>query len=133
MKKMAAVVASLMVTGTMLNAGSLVKSKTIDISFDNFCDGLHMVINQSSGLVTGSYIGCSDHPILGAVGGLSKIGVGTANGYMIGDILRNIVVDDKPRTWTIYNVDGTVFNSGTYSVGVPTLEQSVSLKSVNDW
>lgn len=102
-------------------AGPIFPNKTIDLTFVGFCDGLHLVANTTSGVVKGNRTGCRSS----AVGGVVGTVVGTKQG--VAEILHYtstfgsedftaVIRDDK--TWTYYNLDGTVLNSGTWAVGV---------------
>jgi hypothetical protein len=107
--------AAVLAFGSYAEAGPLVPIKTVDIKFDGFCDGMRLVINQSSGEVRGNDTGCVSDPLIGTVGGLSKIGAGISvmsRGFLY-------VIDDSPTRWTLYLSDGTLLQSGTYSLGVP--------------
>lgn len=108
--------AAALVFGSYVQAGPLYGSKTVDISFDGYCDGMHLTINHSSGLVTGNATGCLSDPAFGVAGGLSKNGAGVAvlsQSYLW-------TIDDNGKNWVIYSDSGVVINSGTYSVGVPS-------------
>ena len=110
-------VVAVLAFGSYVEAGPLVPNKTVDISLDGFCDGMHLVINETTGLVTGNATGCGSGTLVGTVGSLSKLGAGiTVMSYGL-----LYVIDDNPRKWTNYNSDGTLLFSGTYSIGVPAL------------
>jgi hypothetical protein len=110
------VVAMALIAGaTAAQAGALVPNKTLDINFVGFCDGMRLVINQTTGLVTGNSTGCLSDALVGTVGGNAKLGAGItvfANGVLY-------VIDDVPRTFTNYTADAVLINSGTYALGVP--------------
>lgn len=107
--------ASALAFASLLQAGVLFPTKVIDISFDGYCDGLRLTINHSSGIVSGNSTGCISDPAIGTAGGLSKIGAGLT--------IRNrsflFVIDDNARNWSLYNADGSLNSTGTYSVGAP--------------
>ena len=109
-----AIVASLLLGVASANAGALVANKTVDIKFNGFCDGMHLVINQNSGLVTGNQTGCSSGKIVGTVGANSSLGAGVS--ILASGLLY--VIDDAPQNWKNYQTTGALLNSGTYSVGV---------------
>jgi hypothetical protein len=100
-----------------VQAGPIFPSKTIDLKLDGFCDGLHFMTNTTTGIVTGMRTGCESEATGGVVGEV----LGKAQGgavildYTSFDL--SVVIRDN-RTWTYYNLNGTVFNSGTWSVGV---------------
>lgn len=108
--------AAALVFGSYVQAGPLFPNKTVDISFDGYCDGMHLTINHSSGLVTGNATGCLSDPAFGVAGGLSKTGAGVAV------LSQSFIwtIDDNGKNWVIYSDSGVVINSGTYSVGVPS-------------
>ena len=114
-----AFVAAALAFGLPAQAGVLYPTRTIDIAFDGYCDGMHLTINHSTGLVSGTATGCLSNVLTGVAGGLSKIGAGVA--VMSTGLL--FVIDDNGKNWVIYGADGSVINSGTYSVGVPALAQ----------
>lgn len=115
------------VASTMADAGLLVPNKTIDIAFDGFCDGMHLVINHSTGTVTGNRTGCvPEYPLAGYVGAVSGgvyDGQAAVVGFMEGTTGFMTIISDVPRKWQhIYLLDGSAFNSGTWSKGVPAME-----------
>jgi hypothetical protein len=115
--------AAALVFGSYVQAGVLYPNKTIDISFDGYCDGMRLVINHSTGLVSGNATGCRSEPVSGVAGGLSKNGAGVA-------VLSQTflwTIDDNGKNWVIYSDAGVVINSGTYSVGVPVFVQGQSM------
>lgn len=110
--------------GSLVQAGVLFPTKVIDISFDGYCDGMHLTINHSTGIVSGNSIGCVSDPAIGTAGGLSRIGAGLTvmnRGYLF-------VIDDNARNWTLYNSDGSLNSNGTYSVGVPAFTEGQSAR-----
>lgn len=114
--------AAMLLFGSSLYAGNLVQNRNVDIRFVGFCDGLRLVINQSTQLVTGSHLGCISGPLVGTVGALANTGAGvsvTTDYQGSGPFL--IHLDDNPARWTIYRTNGTVVNSGSWAVGAPAL------------
>jgi hypothetical protein len=112
---------ALLTLSSVVSAGPLVLNTTVDITLDGYCDGMHLVINQSTGTVSGNSTGCETGPLTGHVGSNSKSGAGVVvlvNG-LGGPVLFR--VDDNPRKWSLRNTDGSIVNSGTYSIGVPAL------------
>ena len=112
--RVAVVVSSLML-GTAVQAGPMAATKNVNITFDGYCDGMHLLINQITGIVTGEQTGCLSEPIVGTVGALSRIGTGVtilSDGFLY-------VIDDAPTNWRVYRGDGLPWNKGTYSVGAP--------------
>jgi hypothetical protein len=117
-----AAVSSLLLA-SVVQAGVLFPNKTIDIAFTGYCDGMRLVINHTTGIVTGNSTGCISDPAIGTAGGLSKIGAGLT--------VRNraflFVIDDNARKWDLYNADGSFNSSGEYTVGVPSLSSRQAL------
>jgi hypothetical protein len=112
--RFAAVVSSLLFA-TVAHAGPMAANKNVNITFDGYCDGMHLIINQTTGLVTGEQTGCLSEPIVGTVGALSRIGTGVtilSDGFLY-------VIDDAPTNFRIYRSDGLPWNKGTYSAGAP--------------
>lgn len=96
-------------------AGALVPSTTVNIKFTGFCDGMRLVINEDSGLVTGYRTGCASGNFVGTVGSNSKLGAGitiVTDYYMY-------VIDDSPQSFTVYRSYGAIINSGSYAIGNP--------------
>jgi hypothetical protein len=110
-----ATVVSSMLVATVVHAGPVAANKNVNITFDGYCDGMHLLINQTTGLVTGEQTGCLAEPIVGTVGGLARIGTGIT--ILSGGFLY--VIDDAPTNWRIYRSDGLPWNKGTYSAGPP--------------
>lgn len=80
-----------------------------DITFDGYCDGLHLEKDAATGGVSGYQIGC-----------VSDVAGGGAAGKMYAVNNFGFVAVIRPdNTWTYYNIDGTVFNSGTWTAGAP--------------
>ena len=124
MKTIATVIGSvLIVASSVAVGGSLVPNRTIDISLDGFCDGLHLVINHTNGTVTGNRTGCVSESIIGVPGAVSG-GAYDGQAVAIGFVSTSgtgfmFVVNDAPRTWQLLNLStSTAQNSGTWSVGV---------------
>ena len=111
---------------SIAQAGGLVPNRTVDIRFNGFCDGMRLVINQSTGVVSGSVTGCVSGTPIGTVGGNSGKGIGVT--VMSRTFLY--VIDDAPQTWSLYLSNGTLFQSGTWSLGVPALAAEQEESSV---
>lgn len=119
-----------------VQAGTLVANKTLDISFDGHTDGMHLIINQKTGIVSGNVTGVDtfNESIIGTVGSTSKLGASITVMVVVGGILPVIyVIDDNPKKWTAYLETGLIIFSGTYSKGLPApafgeLSRSVDLK-----
>src|SRR4051794_4135100 len=99
-----------------VEADPLVSGKTIDISFTGFCDGMHLVINQNTGIVTGNATGCVSVPIAGTIGSNSNLGAGVTILETISPNAFMFVIDDQPQTFAVHDASGVQFNNGTYSV-----------------
>src|SRR3954451_6342417 len=109
--------AALLLAAPAAQAGALVPNKTTDIKFTGFCDGMHLVINEGTGVVTGNSTGSciTPTPFVGTVGGNAKLGAGVA--VLEGGLLY--VIDDSPQNFTLYGSGGSVLiNAGSYTVGV---------------
>ena len=128
MKKFSLV--TLLALGTTLYAGPLVKNLVIVDLDSGYCDGYHLVINYAKGTVTGNQTGCFSSPLFGTVGGNTKSGLSVSVAMQYGnDETPNCKVfnfDDYPKKWTLSNCDGTLVNSGSYTVGVPGMEEALS-------
>lgn len=108
--------AALLGSAPEAGAGPLVPNKTVDITFAGFCDGMRLVINENTGLVTGNATGCLSGKVFGTVGSNSKLGAGIS--ILSQGVLY--VIDDNPQRFTNYDKAGNVINSGPYTVGVPS-------------
>lgn len=117
--------AAMLALGSSAYAGNLVASKTVDLKFDGFCDGMHLFISQASGVVSGNVTGCVTGRVIGTVGGNSSKGIGIT--VMSRTFLY--VIDDLSQTWQLYTSAGTLLQSGTWSVGVPALAPAASIGS----
>jgi hypothetical protein len=98
-------------------------SASIDISFDGYCDGLH--INSPSiglgttGTVDGDHTGCISGGFVGTFARGARISTDYGGGV---PTLYHIVINTN-HTWTIYGISGelqTLINSGTWSPGPPS-------------
>lgn len=90
------------------------QAATFNASFDGFCDGVSITI--SNGVAYGTETGCVGGPAVGTKGSVKKQG----KAYTLSlDHLPNTiyVLDIETPTWTIYTADGSVLQSGTYTVG----------------
>lgn len=124
MKTIATVIGSVLIAvSSVAVGGSLVPNRTIDISFDGFCDGLHLVINHTKGTVTGNRTGCVSETVIGIPGAVSG-GAYDGQAVAVGFVSTSgtgfmFVVSDAPRTWQVLNLTTSVVqNSGTWTVGV---------------
>lgn len=122
----------LLITGLALassaQAGPILTSKTLNIKFNGFCDGLRFTTNTDTGIVTGNRTGCESAPVGGVVGTV----LGTRQGGAVildytGFDLSIVIRDNK--TWSYRNLNGTLFNSGTWSVGVAAIAQAAGSSS----
>jgi hypothetical protein len=105
--------------------------RTVDIAMTGFCDGYHLVINMNTGIVTGNQTGCDSQAVFGTVSSL--IGFNQKGAAVtVRDLVFNTykVIRDS-GTWTYYNSNGTVANSGTYTRGTPASPQPQSTTSSN--
>ncbi|MDQ1466719.1 MAG: hypothetical protein QOH10_1134 [Actinomycetota bacterium] len=106
-----------------------------DISFDGYCDGLHLSVpsvgTQEATSVDGYRTGCET----GGVFGTAKPNASGDYGVLRGAEFLTIpnasvfTVVKKDHTWVHYGVSGNliyVFASGTWSIGVPPARSTVS-------
>lgn len=129
MNKLTLAVAAVAVAAPAVFAGPLVPNKTVNIRFDGFCDGLRLVINQNTGVVTGNRTGCASDVIVGGAMTSSITGPGvTADTSDFGSGIVFWQIDDNPRNFKLITDSGFT-NSGTYSVGVPALAEVGSASS----
>lgn len=103
-------------------AGPLVGTnlREFDLVFDSYCDGLHVVVNYRTGLVSGNLTGDCEtgDAIYGTVGSLiGKKRPGLAL-IVRDDKFDSIKIIRDDGTWAYYDSAGSVVNSGTYSLGV---------------
>ncbi|HEX3943340.1 MAG TPA: hypothetical protein VHW69_04565 [Rhizomicrobium sp.] len=106
-------------------AGDLAKTKTFDMTFDGFCDGMNLTLSNKVYIV-GQSTGCSsgvDEGFLAKRGNINPYFDISSNNNG-GDQALTYVFDD-PRSanhgWCVYNTtDGVtqnVINCGTYTLG----------------
>ena len=116
-------------------AGPLVSNRTIDIKVVSWndgrdpCGGAHLVINENTGIVKAKLTGCLADMgwKFGTVGSNSKIGASlTVNlgPNEEGEPSKTLVLDDNPKTITIYQIDKTtgkvkITDKGRWAVGTP--------------
>ncbi len=95
-----------------------------EILFDGFCDGMTIDVDTSDGIATGVWSSpCATCPFTNLVAGTTGDIVGPL-GYTT-NLSSDNVGDLGPvdlftrlnlgNTWAHYNMDGSVFNSGTFS------------------
>ena len=99
-------------------------TKTVDIAFVGYCDGMHLVIYYQTGVVLGNRSGsCIENsPVWGTVGTVLN-GTYRGGAVILTDVFFSFhcVITDNPKKWVYYLSDGTIFNSGTYVVGAPAM------------
>jgi len=105
--------------------------RTVDIKMTGFCDGYHLVMNMNTGIVTGHQTGCDLQVVFGTVGSLIGYKQGGAAVTVRDTVFPTYKVIRDNGTWTYYNSDGSVANSGTYSKGTPAAPQFQSTTSSN--
>lgn len=110
-----AVSSIILALGSSAFAGSLVPNRIVNIKFINFCDGMRLVINQGTGVVTGAVTGCVIGTPIGTVGGNSSKGIGVT----VMSRTFQYVIDDISQTWSLYTSNGALLQSGTWAVGIP--------------
>lgn len=105
------------VFATSIHAANLVPNRIVSIRFNGFCDGMRLVINHTTGIVTGNAIGCISDPVIGTVGGNSGKGIGVT----VMSRTFQFVIDDWSQTWQLYTTAGVLLQSGTWSLGAPAM------------
>ena len=106
-----------------------------DISFDGFCDGLHLSVpsvgtNEATS-VDGYRTGCETGGVFGTAkpNASGDYGVMRGTEFVTIPVASLFTVVKKDHTWVHYGVSGNliyVFASGTWSYGVPTARSRVS-------
>jgi len=127
------VVLGIVAFGGVSHAGALLGGpRTVDITLDGFCDGYHLIINTNTGIVTGNQTGCESEGVFGTVGSLIGPNQKGAAVTARDTVYSTYKVIRDNGTWTYYNSDGSVFNSGTYTKGTPAAAvESQSTSSSN--
>jgi hypothetical protein len=99
-------------------------TKTYDIHFDGYCDGVQMNIPSvglgTPGTVDGTQTGCV---ISGVIGSSASKAVRLTEDYASPGSIYQMVIGTATHTWTLYSVSGDleyVVNSGTWSPGPPS-------------
>lgn len=98
---------------------------TLNMIFDGYCDGMSGTFDPATGLFVGTYTSsCATCPFTDRLAGtIGKVyGAGQGNALTTSwETIQGIspvwfwtLVRFTGRTWTHYNFDGTVFNSGTW-------------------
>ena len=98
-----------------------------DIIFDGFCDGANFTVDTNTGLAVGVYASsCATCPfteqMAGTVGSIFSQGKAVSLSWNPGIGVYTVIRQNG--TWTHYNYDGTVFNSGTWSHCAFNLDQA---------
>ncbi len=113
------------VMSSVAMAGPIFPKRTIDLTLDSYCDGMHLVVNPTFGTVTGNRTGCMS----AAVGGsavASVIGAKTIDGASLVFVTDNgayfwLIRDNG--TWTVNSgIDGSLINSGNWAVGTAPVD-----------
>jgi hypothetical protein len=100
-------------------------SSSIDLTFDGYCDGMHLNIPSlgvgSAGTVDGDHTGCVTGGFEGTTSSKpSGAHITTTYGGLVPPLLHYQVRSN--HTWTVYGINGdliTLVNSGTWSPGAP--------------
>ena len=127
--------AALLIAGFAAHAGPATPpSTTYNLSLDGFCDGVEVTVERGTGLVTGTRTGCgSGEVIYGNSGGIAGRGLSltlrgaNGTGYDIVDIIATFSLSQG--TWDYRRPDGSIFNSGTFTVDSRENNQAKMLKS----
>ncbi len=108
-------------------------TKATEISFDGYCDGMHLVSPSvglgTAGTVDGYRTGCASEGLIGAK---TKIGKSSRKAYVVqfdegGTWIQTTVF--KNHTWVHFSISGdTIYllASGTWTEGPPPLKTGVS-------
>ncbi|MCA6217915.1 hypothetical protein KGA65_15380 [Ideonella sp. B7] len=89
---------------------------TFAATFDGYCDGISVTI--SNGVAYGTETGCVTGPAVGTRGSVKK--QGKAFTLSLAHLPNTIyVLNTENQTWAIYQPDGSMLQSGTYTVGAP--------------
>lgn len=89
---------------------------TFTAHFDGYCDGISVTI--SNGVAYGTETGCESGPVIGTRGSVKK--QGKAFTLSLDHLPNTIyVLNTESQTWAIYQPDGSMLQSGTYTVGAP--------------
>ncbi len=98
----------------LIGTASAQASSTFTATFDGYCDGVSLTI--VNGVAYGTETGCVSGVAVGTKGSVKK--QGKAYTLSLRHAPKTIyVVDIETPTWTIYAADGSVVQSGTYTVG----------------
>jgi len=90
------------------------QAATFSAVFDGFCDGVSITV--SNGVAYGSETGCVGGAAVGTKGSVKK--QGKAYTLSLNHLPNAVyVLNIDTPTWTIYAADGSVVQSGTYTVG----------------
>jgi len=100
-------------------------STSLDITFDGYCDGMHLNIPSlgvgTPGTVDGDHTGCISGGFEGTTSSKpSGAHITTTYGGQAAPLFHIVVLAN--HTWTIYGISGdliTFINSGTWSPGTP--------------
>jgi len=114
----------LLATVLILGYAGVAAASGFDITFDGYCDGLHMEIPSigdpsDAYTIDGERTGCDSAAIFGSGKGKSP-GHGSQYVVLTDQTIHTVV--SKDHTWVHYALDGDqifVLNSGTWSDGTP--------------
>jgi hypothetical protein len=100
----------------------------MDISFDGYCDGMHLNVPSvgvgSLGTLDGFGTGCTSDPLFGQA---SKKGFKKGTEYVTSGLSGLHYVIRASHKWEIYATDGSavyLLNSGTWTKGLPPMDSA---------
>lgn len=114
---------ALIAVGSFAYAGGIAPTRTFDLRFVNFCDGMRLTVNYTTGEVTGNRTGCAAGVVRGWIGAVAG---GTYDGLAMVVGLDNgngiiYVIGDSPQNFQTKNlVSGLIVNNNqTWALGIP--------------
>lgn len=97
-------------------------AQNLVIQFDGYCDGLAVTTNSATGLISGNRTGCISGLAHGSFGSVAALGGGRGatlrdvNGTEFASLDFITVLNAANNTWAYYFADGSVLNSGTFTL-----------------
>ncbi len=105
---------------------SAAPAMALKLTFDGFCDGLSTRVG-ANGVETGGSCGCVAGPVIGTAGTVNTQGTADSLTSPLYNGDRPLLfVIRKNKTWSVYETDGTEFNSGTWTKGCPVSRSQFS-------
>lgn len=129
------IAALLLAAGLSAHAGPATPpSTTYNLALDGFCDGVELTVERTTGLVSGTRTGCAEGQVLhGNAGGIAGRGLSLtirgANGTGFDGVDIIATFSLSQGTWDYRRPDGSIFNSGTFSVNSRENNQAMMQKA----